>query len=74
MLVNLDDTESLGRVNEMYEDDSENQDIDDLVFALKTGGQFELTRDDEKEPELDGGGQGEEHYEMRRISIADTHL
>ena len=76
MLVNMDDTDSLGRVNEMYEDDDfENRDLDDLVFALKTGGQFERepTYDDEK-PELDGSGQGQEHYEMRRISIADTHL
>lgn len=76
MLVNMDDTDSLGRVNEMYEDDDfENRDLDDLVFALKTGGQFERepTHDDEK-PELDGSGQGQEHYEMRRISIADTHL
>ena len=38
MLVNMDDTDSLGRVNEMYEDDDfENRDLDDLVFALKTG-------------------------------------
>lgn len=66
MLVNMDDTESLGRVNEMYEDDDENQHFDDLIFALKTGGQFEPTRDDEKEPEMD--------IDMRRISIADTHL
>lgn len=76
MLVNMDDTDSLGRVNEMYEDDDfENRDLDDLVFTLKTGGQFERepTYDDEK-PELDGSGQGQEHYEMRRISIADTHL
>ena len=76
MLVNMDDTESLGRVNEMFEDDDDTRDFDDLIFALKTGGQYdrEPTRDDEKEPQLDSGGQGEEHYEMRRISIADTHL
>ncbi|KAJ7390548.1 maintenance of organ identity [Desmophyllum pertusum] len=74
MLVNLDDTESLGRVNEMYEDDYDTQDFDDLIFALKTGGQFEPTLDVEKEPELDGAGQGDERYAMRRISIADTHL
>ena len=74
MLVNLDDTEILGRVNEMYEDDYETRDFDDLVFSLKTGGQYdqEPTRDDEKEPERDIGGQ--EQYELRRISIADTHL
>lgn len=74
MLVNLDDTESLGRVNEVYEDDYDTQDFDDLIFALKTGGQFEPTLDVEKEPELDGAGQGDEQYAMRRISIADTHL
>ena len=76
MLVNMDDTDSLGRVNEMYEDDDfENRDLDDLVFALKTGRQFEREpiHDDEK-PELYESGQGQEHYEMRRISIADTHL
>ena len=72
--VNMDDTESLGRVNDMYEDDYETRDFDDLVFALKTGGQYdqEPTRDDEKEPERDISGQ--EHYGLRRISIADTHL
>ena len=72
MFVNMDDTESLGRVNEMYEDDDDTQDFDDLVYALKTGGQFDRTLDDEKDPDL--GDQGEEHYAMRRISIADTHL
>lgn len=72
MFVNMDDTESLGRVNEMYEDDDDTQDFDDLVYALKTGGQFDRTLDDEKDPEL--GDHGEEHYAMRRISIADTHL
>ena len=75
MLVNMDDTESLGRVNEMYEDDDyENQDFDDLIFALKTGSQYEQTRDDEKIPEMDIDGRGHEHYAPRRISIADTHL
>ena len=75
MLVNMDDTESLGRVNEMYEDDDfENQDVDDLVFALKTGGQYDQTPDDEKVPEMDVDGHRFEHFEPRRISIADTHL
>ena len=76
MLVNLDDTESLGRVNEMYEDDLENQDFDDLIFALKTGGQYEgdPTRDDDKVPEMDSGRFGEDPFGLRRISIADTHL
>lgn len=72
MFVNLDDTESLGRVNEMYEDDDDTQDFDDLIFALKTGGHFEPTLDEEKD--LDLGDQGDEQYAMRRISIADTHL
>ena len=70
----MDDTESLGRVNEMYEDDDENQDFDDLIFALKTGGQYDQTRDDEKIPELDFDEHGHEHFAPRRISIADTHL
>lgn len=75
MLVNMDDTESLGRVNEMYEDDDfENHDFDDLIFALKTGGQYDQTPDDEKVPEMDGDGHRFEHFEPRRISIADTHL
>ena len=77
MLVNLDDTESLGRVNDMYEDDFETRDFDDLIFALKTGGQYdrEPTPDDEKQPDRDDDGQREERYaRIRRISIADTHL
>ena len=74
MLVNMDDTESLGRVNEMYEDDDENQDFDDLIFALKTGGQYEQKHDDDKISELDFDGHGHEHFAPRRISIADTHL
>ena len=75
MLVNMDDTESLGRGNEMYEDDDfENQDFDDLIFALKTGGQYDQTPDDEKVLEMDIDGQGHEHFAPRRISIADTHL
>lgn len=72
MFVNLDDTDSLGRVNEMYEDDDDTQDFDDLIIALKTGGQFEPTMDEEKD--LDMGDPGDEQYAMRRISIADTHL
>lgn len=72
MFVNLDDTDSLGRVNEMYEDDDDTQDFDDLVIALKTGGQFEPTMDEEKD--LDMGDPGDEQYAMRSISIADTHL
>lgn len=72
MFVNLDDTDSLGRVNEMYEDDDDTQDFDDLIIALKTGGQFESTMDEEKD--LDMGDPGDEQYAMRRISIADTHL
>ena len=72
MFVNLDDTDSLGRVNEMYEDDDDTQDFDDLIIALKTGGQFEPTLDEEKD--LDMGDPGDEQYAMRRISIADTHL
>lgn len=38
MFVNMDDIESLGWVNEMYEDDDENMDFDDLIFVLKIGG------------------------------------
>lgn len=75
MLVDMDDTESLARVNEMYEDDDyENQDFDDLIFALKTGGQYEQSRDDEKIPEMEIDGHVHEHFAPRRISIADTHL
>ena len=56
----------------MYEDDDDTQDFDDLIIALKTGGQFEPTMDEEKD--LDMGDPGDEQYAMRRISIADTHL
>lgn len=74
MLVNLDESGSIaGRPNETFEpDDLDNTDFDDLIFALKTGGQFEPSRDvDDKDVDV---SQGEEHFEMRRISIADTHL
>lgn len=76
MLVNLDDTDSLARVNDGYVDDDENQDFDDLIFALKTGGQYEgtPTRDDEKDPDMDSGRFGGDPFGLRRISIADTHL
>ena len=73
MLVELNDTDSLEQVNYAYEDDYDTRDFDDLIFALKTGSQFEPTLGDEK----DAGGHidlGEENYEMKRISIADTHL
>lgn len=76
MLVNLDDTDSLGRGNDAYDDDDENQDFDDLIFALKTGGQYEgnPTRDDEKDPDMDSSRFGGDQFGLRRISIADTHL
>jgi len=76
MLVNLDDTDSLARVNDGFDDDDENQDFDDLIFALKTGGQYEgsPTRDDQKDPDMDSGRFGGDQLGLRRISIADTHL
>ncbi|XP_048584248.1 adhesion G-protein coupled receptor V1 isoform X2 [Nematostella vectensis] len=73
LIVNMDDSNSIGRVNETYEDDIETDDFDDLIFALKTGGNFDDYTRDEKDPDFDLG-HGDEHYEMRRISIADTHL
>lgn len=68
-MVNLDDTGSFGQVNETYEEDIETQDFDDLIFALKTGGHFDPD-EDEKPPFPDR----QEHFELRRISIPDTHL
>jgi G-protein coupled receptor 98 len=71
-MVNMDDTGSIaGRMNETFEDEIETQDFDDLIFALKTGGNFDSGHDDEKDLHL---GRDEEHFEMRRISIPDTHL
>lgn len=70
-MINMDDTGSLGRVNETFDDEMETQDFDDLIFALKTGGNFDSELDDEKDPQY---GRGAEHFELRRISIPDTHL
>lgn len=70
-MVNLDDTGSFGQVNETYEEDIETQDFDDLIFALKTGGHFDP--DEDEKPSLSDRDR-QEHFELRRISIPDTHL
>lgn len=67
-MINMDDTGSLGQVNDNFEDDIETQDFDDLIFALKTGGHFDPTEDEKPTSER------QEHFELRRISIPDTHL
>ena len=74
LLVDLDESGSLGgKVNEVYEpDDLDNNDFDDLIFALKTRGQYEPTQD-QRDGDLPPDD-SDEHFEMRRISIADTHL
>ena len=58
-----------------HPDDHSSQDLDELIFALKTGGGYtpsEISHPLDREVETtDAGGN---QYEMRRISIADTHL
>ncbi|XP_041464132.1 adhesion G-protein coupled receptor V1-like [Lytechinus variegatus] len=77
------------------DDDTESQDFDDLIFALKTGGAYQLAdssqerprsrasssppnqswkEQDEISPVLRVSPDSEDHYQMRRINIADTHL
>lgn len=63
-----------GRVNEGYGDEPESQDFDDLIFALKSGGNFNPSPDDEKDLGDFELAPTSEHYQVRRISIADTHL
>ncbi len=56
------------------QDDRSSQDLDELIFALKTGGAYspsDISHAADREVEsTDVTNQ----YEMRRISIADTHL
>ncbi|XP_065175877.1 adhesion G-protein coupled receptor V1-like [Sycon ciliatum] len=64
------------------EDDG--NEFDDLMYMLKTGGSLAQDEDDngafqEAEAQMgpgfqNGGAASAEHYQMRRISIADTHL
>ena len=63
-----------GRVNEGYGDEPESQDFDDLIFALKTGGNFNPSPDEEKDLGDFELAPTSEHYQVRRISIADTHI
>ena len=55
--------------------DRDSQDFDELIFALKTGGGY--TPSDSSHPpnphEVPDPNETA-NYEMRRISIADTHL
>lgn len=64
----------------LAEDDG--AEFDDLMYMLKTGGS--LPPEDDGMPLVDpqsdpnmqppAGAASAEHYQMRRISIADTHL
>ncbi|XP_066273052.1 adhesion G-protein coupled receptor V1-like isoform X1 [Branchiostoma lanceolatum] len=65
------------------QDLQEEQEFDDLIFALKTGAPFDSSGEEERPQsrnqsqltnDLDYSGDSNEHYEMRRINIADTHL
>ncbi|XP_022110249.1 G-protein coupled receptor 98-like isoform X2 [Acanthaster planci] len=74
-----------------HDDDTDSQDFDDLIFALKTGGAYvreggesrsrpssrvsSTLQDDSQLEDMDATGDTtQDHYEMRRIQIADTHL
>ena len=66
-----------GFVNELYDDDPDTQDFDDLIFALKTGGHFTPSEHEDQELEDKRNPSPPlptEHYGVRRIEIADTHL
>ncbi|XP_071506649.1 adhesion G-protein coupled receptor V1-like [Diadema antillarum] len=80
----------------LQDDDTESQDFDDLIFALKTGGAYTITDAPERprsrvssapppqnqtwqdpeqiSPIMSRSPESEDHYQMRRINIADTHL
>ncbi|KXJ22688.1 hypothetical protein AC249_AIPGENE10918 [Exaiptasia diaphana] len=64
----MDDTGSLGQMNENFEDDIETQDFDDLIFALKTGGHFDPS--EEEKPSFDQ----QEHFELRVKGITDRKI
>ncbi len=56
-------------------DDRSSQDLDELIFALKTGVEYspsEMSHQLDREVETTNPGASQ--LEMRRISIADTHL
>lgn len=79
LLVNMngqinDSSSFHGRTNEGYGDEPESQDFDDLIYALKTGGNFDPSPDDEKDLGDFELAPTSDHYQVRRISIADTHL
>ena len=57
--------------------DDDGGDFDDLMYMLKTGGSLEddgmMPGESAADPQPAGAASAE-HYQMRRISIADTHL
>ena len=64
-----------GRLNESY--DFESDELDDLIFALKTGGQLTPVEPDQQELEEKGASArpvSTDQPQIRRIKIADTHL
>ena len=60
--------------------DNEDSHLDDIMFMLKTGGSYSLNEGVRESyatnatDETETKPSSSEHYELRRISIADTHL
>ena len=64
-----------GKARQPHLDEQSSQDLDELIFALKTGAGYspsEISHPLDREVETTEAGGNQ--YEMRRISIADTHL
>ena len=61
--------------------DNDDSQLDDIMFMLKTGGSYSLDEGLRRESyatnatdDTDVKPSSSEHYQLRRISIADTHL
>lgn len=63
----------------MHADENETSDFDDLIFALKTGGQFlpepsDTLRKNRMDSHVKPESRSDTYGGARRVPIADTHL
>lgn len=56
------------------EDSKDDSHMDDLLFMLKTQNFSPGSVSEDSDPRFHHNTSGSEHFERRRISIADTHL
>eukprot|EP00794_Sanderia_malayensis_P013696 gene13696-15123_t len=67
-----------GHVNESYDDDDDDVEFDDLIFALKTGRGISPSIQEEQEldekPLRTPRSASADQVNIRRIKIADTHV